>query len=228
MEVVAATQPTNPVAAVQPRSRLRVIHYEHIEDKHDAPAREIGSNSFATRFLDRVVVEVNLPQPEHCFLIGCNVDGKEQLLWPCDEKDPTYPGDPNQPPTATAHFRYPPLPPGVEPAKGPAATLDDRSGGMQAFLLVAARQPLPAYADWVKKRGPMPWEQIRAAPLVLWSDGEQEQPRSPKAPGGEVVRLGVAKLNAQSPIKDLCGWAKGPEVDLVEALAFPVYSREDK
>jgi hypothetical protein len=96
---------------------------------------------------------------------------------------------------------------------------------MQAFRVVASYRPLPSYGEWAGMRGPLPWERLPAAPVVWWSDGaEQER----LLPGGVRVRGSVVDLEGQPPLLQLCGWAKGPEVDVVEALAFPVYRREGR
>jgi hypothetical protein len=208
--------------------KLRVLHYEHVKGD-DVLVGAIGAESFATRYDDRVVIQVELSRPAPCFLIGCNFDGKEQLLWPCDEAQAPHAGDPVRPPPLVARFQYPPAPrpgPAGQSGKGKGIALDDdKAGGMQAFLVVIGRQSLPAYGEWVRRRGPLPWQRLPASRVVWWSDGEtQEQMRS----GGERVRGSVVELERQAPLLQLCGWARGADVDVVEALTFPVYPRGDK
>jgi hypothetical protein len=96
---------------------------------------------------------------------------------------------------------------------------------MQGFVVVAARQPLPAFADWATPRGAPPWQKLSPAQGVWWSDG-QTQDRL--VPGGHRVRGSVVDLEGQPPLLHLCAWAKGPEVDVVEGLTFPVYRRGDR
>src|SRR5207249_4839153 len=92
-DVAGGAAGTEGALAVQ----LRVLHYERDRDK-DVLVGVIGSESFETRYDDRVVIDVKLSRPGHCFLIACNFDGKEQLLWPCDEQHFPHRGDPGQPP----------------------------------------------------------------------------------------------------------------------------------
>src|SRR5207249_654098 len=92
-----------------PAVKLRVLHYER-DRGGDVPVGAIGSESFEARYDDRVVIEVGLSRPAHCFLIACNFDGKDQLLWPCYEDRPPHPGDPGRPPPSRARFQYPPPP----------------------------------------------------------------------------------------------------------------------
>jgi serine/threonine-protein kinase len=213
------------VAEGAPVVNLPVLHYERDQGK-DVLVGAIGSESFETRYGDRVVIEVELSRPAHCFLIACNFDGKEQLLWPCDEQDRRHPGDPGRPPPSVDRFQYPPQPrPGPDGKPKGSALDDDKAGGMQAFVVVAARQPLPAYAEWAGRRGALPWRRLPPAPVVWWSDGETQ---GRMAPGVGRVRGSVVELEGQPPLLQLCSWAKGQDVDAVEALTFPVYPREDK
>jgi serine/threonine-protein kinase len=205
-----------------PVVKLRVDQY----DSHAVPIGVIGAGSFEAHYDDRVVLDVKLARRAHCFLIACNFDGKEQLLWPCDEKRFPHPGDPGRPPPAVDRFQYPPPPrPGPDGKLGKAkgiALNDDKAGGMQAFVVVAARRPLPAYTEWAKRRGALPWRRLPAAPGVWCSSGETLRPVTVDGVGrGQVV-----ELEGQPPLLQLCGWAKGKDVEAVEALAFPVYRRE--
>jgi hypothetical protein len=223
--------PETAVAAVPPADgppavKLRVQHFDH-HKVGDVPLGVIGSESFEARYNDRVVIRVELSRAAHCFLIACNFDGKEQLLWPCAEPFP-FPGEPRRPPPSVDRFQYPPPPrPGPDgkasKAKGIALD-DDKVGGMQGFVVVAARQPLPAYAEWAAQRGAPPWQKLPPAQVVWWSDGRTQERM---LPGGRRVRGSVVDLEGQPPLLQLCDWAKGPDVDVVEGLTFPVYPRRD-
>jgi serine/threonine protein kinase len=230
----SAEKPRNQAATLRtapepvPTVKLRVMHFQH-EEGRDVERGAIGLQSDETRFGDRVVIKAELSRPASCFLVACNFNGKEQLLWPCDLQRPGCPGDPNQPPPLVDQLQYPP-PPGTRPhgkASNPHgfALDDDRAGGMQAFVVVASGHPLPSYAQWAARRGPMPWQRLPAAKAVWWSDGQSQEPLTL---GGERVRGHVVELQGQPPLLQLCGWAKGPEVDAVEALMFPVFGPGDK
>jgi hypothetical protein len=60
---------------------------------------------------------------------------------------------------------------------------------------------------------------------VWWSDGATQEQLQP---GGVRVRGSVVELEGQPPLLRLCGWARGGDVGVVEALMFPVYPRGDK
>jgi serine/threonine protein kinase len=210
-----------------PLVNLRVQHFEH-DRGDDVPRGILGSESFEARYKDRVVIEVELSRPAHCFLLACNFDGKWQLLWPCADQPP-FQGDPGREPPSVERLQYPP-----PPSQGPhgkswkekgIALDDDKAGGMQGFVVVAARRPLPAYADWAAPRGALPWQKLPPAQVVWWSDG-QTQDRL--LPGGHRIRGSVVDLAGQPPLLQLCAWAKGPDVDVVEGLMFPVYRRGDR
>jgi hypothetical protein len=216
------------VAEGPPAVKLRVLHYER-DQKEDVLIGAIGSESFEARYDDQVVLQVELSRPAHCFLIACNIDGKGQLLWPCDERHRLHPGDPGRPPPSVDRFQYPPPSrPGPDGKPGRVKRLalnDDQAGGLQVFVVVAARQPLPAYAEWAGRRGALPWERLPAAQGVWWSDGATQERL---APGGERVRGKVVEGERPPPLLPLCGWARGHDVDVVAGLMFPVYRREGK
>ncbi len=193
---------------------LTVRHYEHTRGA-DVLRGEIGKEFLQIGCDDKVVIQAELSAEAHCFLIACNTDGKPQLLWPCDEKGR---GDPLPPPPHLTRLRYP-------PAKGGLTLDDDPRGGVQAFLVVASAQPLPSYHEWMGQRGPVPWERLPPAPGVWRSDGGTLDAMEL---GGIRLRGRVVPLEGQPPLLRLCGWAKGPGIDAVEALAFPVYPREGK
>jgi serine/threonine protein kinase len=204
--------------------KLGVRHWQH-EKGEDIPS-EIGKDFEEMYYDDRVLIQVELSRPAHCFLIACNFDGKTDLLWPCDDHAQ---GDRDRPPAAVGRFQYPPLPqpgPDGKPAKEKALALnDDKAGGMQGFLVVASRQPLPAYRAWAEKRGPIPWQHLRPSTGVWRSNGETLDTMKL---GGIRVRGQVLELEGQPPLLQLCGWARGADVEVVEALAFPVNPRRDK
>jgi hypothetical protein len=218
-----------PLSVAEPLTvNLHVRHYKHEMDGDNFTA-EVGKEFLEMRFNDRVVIQVDLSRPAHCYLIACNFDGKEQLLWPCDERVPPYRAEPDQPPGAVDRLQHPPAArvgsDGKPTIMQALALDDDTAGGMQAFLAVAAEKPLPPYRVWHEQRGTMPWQKLAAAPGVWRSDGKTLDPMQL---GGVRVRGNVVPLEGQPPLLQLCAWARGPDVDAVEALAFPVNRREGK
>jgi serine/threonine protein kinase len=222
-------QGPSPAAHLDPlRVKLQVLQFEH--DKGiDVPHEEMGTNYFEQHFNDRVILRVELSQPAHCFLLACNFDGKEQLLWPCDEQDRHNPGDSLRPPPLLETFQYPPPPrkgPDGKTGRSHAFALDDdKAGGMQAFLVVASRNALPSYREWSHQRGAIPWRRLPATAGVWRSSGETLDPVT--LTGGR-TRGHVVALEGQPPLLALCNWARGEDVDAVEGLIFPVYPREGK
>src|SRR5205823_2155703 len=121
---------------------FRVLWYEEGIAPETGRAEEIGRDRHATRFGDGVSVEVLLSEPAYAYLLAFNPDGSEQRLWPADETIP---------PQRTAALRFP------AQAKDNLLLNDDPAGGVQGFVLVASRQPLPSYRAWRQARGPAAW-----------------------------------------------------------------------
>jgi hypothetical protein len=175
-----------------------------VERSSARPRGDLGRDSFATRFGDQVRVTAELTEPALCYLLALNPDGKEQLCWPDDDRTP---------PARTERLEY--------PAGGRAFNLDDEPrGGLQAFVLVVSRQPLPAYAAWRSLQAGPAWARVPAAEDVVWhGDGEQV--------GGAAPCVGqrgtVSDLRGVGPLVE---WARQlRSADGVEALAwvaFPV------
>ena len=204
-----------------PKVHLYVEHIEHQpgQDKRLGP---IGGESMEALVDDRVVVQVKLSSPGYCYVIGYNFDGKEQLLWPRDEKRKR--GNPTLAPPLLERVRCPPI---SEDGKiQPALILDDDPrGGLQAYVVVASREPLPAFAEWKAGRpGESPWNHLPPSSGVWRSDGEVLD----SVQKGDVrARASEVELEGQPPLLQLSRWARGPGVT-VEAMAFPVYRREKR
>jgi hypothetical protein len=159
---------------------------------------ELGTNLFEAQFHDYVKLKAEFSEPAHCFLLAFNPDGKEQLCWP---------GDPRQPPERRAQLDYPRW-----------FALDDGLG-LQAFVLLASRQPLQAYEDWKRQRPAPVWRALPPKAGVVWrGDGKLLQPL---ARTGD-QRGHVVELPEQALLIELCEklWqAPGIEALAVEAFA---------
>jgi serine/threonine protein kinase len=105
----------------------------------------LGFSSLAARFEDDVCIHVWLNQPGYCYLLAFNPDGKEQ---------PCHPRDEAVPPTQSQSFVYPAEPDSYFP-------LND-GVGLQAFVLLASRGPLPPYHQWRASAGRAPWQAVQA------------------------------------------------------------------
>jgi tRNA A-37 threonylcarbamoyl transferase component Bud32 len=185
------------VAPLQVRKfRVSVIR----ETPKEYQSYELGSNLFATQFDDRVQLKAEFSEPVYCFLLAFNPDGKEQLCWPAD---------PRQPPERQDRLDYP---------QKDFFALND-GVGLQAFVLLSSRQPLPAYADWKSQRPEPMWRSLPAKAGVVWrGDGAVLEP---------VTRAGhqrgmVVKLPEVALLAELCAQlrhAPGIEALAVEAFA---------
>jgi hypothetical protein len=91
-----------------------------------------------------------------------------------------------------------------------------------AFALVVSRRPLPAYAEWRKRRGHSPWREAAAQRDVVWrDDGRGLLPVLPDELGG--ARGKGRRVGEAGPLAALLGWLReAPDVEAVAAVAFPV------
>jgi serine/threonine protein kinase len=212
-------RPATKTDEALPVLRLNVLHYKHVQGK-DVLIGIMGDESQSARIGDRVSLIIESSHPVHFYLIACNFDGKEQLLWPCTDAPPNL-GDRQRVPPRLARLRFPLI--NQQTLKSRLIALDDDvTGGTQVFLLAASRQPLPAYEDWVRKRGPMPWKKLPRCVGVWRCDGTTVELI---AEGNGRVRGKQVDHEGQPPLLPLCRWALGNGVEAVEAIAFPVVER---
>jgi tRNA A-37 threonylcarbamoyl transferase component Bud32 len=143
--------PASAAAALRPLrvQKLRVILLK--ETAKELVVRELGSDTFVARFGDLVHVEAEFAEPVYFFLLAFNPDGKEQLCWPAN---------PRQPPERRDRLEYP------EEADMHFPLTDGE--GLQAFVLVASRHPLPAYEAWKAQRPVPVWQKRRAKAGAVW------------------------------------------------------------
>jgi hypothetical protein len=86
---------------------------------------------------------------------------------------------------------------------------------MQAFVLIAAREPLPAYAEWKAAAGPPPWQQFKATGVWQYDDGRFR--RLDVSRGEERVR------GAHAVLQELANYLyRRTGADAVAAAVFPV------
>jgi hypothetical protein len=100
---------------------------------------------------DRVTITATLTAPAYWYLLSLTADGHVQLYQANPEDHESYlPHDESEPPRLSAtigtsrwYFRL---------SEGP---------GLQAFVVTASRQPLPAYKDWTGRHGLVPlWTRV--------------------------------------------------------------------
>jgi tRNA A-37 threonylcarbamoyl transferase component Bud32 len=204
--------PAPPAEAVGIKS-FRVWHFAKVGGK-SMERGEIGKDSMETKFDDGIRLEVELTKPEYLYLAAFNPDGKEQLLWPWDRADPRR-GDVTARPGPVRRVVY--------PAGGDWLYLNDnKEGGLQALAVLASARPLPAYAKWVKVRGPAGWRKHPAGRGVWLADGEGLYP----ALEGRALLRDVRPPPGAPPLRALERRLRTGGVEVVEVLAFPVRKKE--
>jgi hypothetical protein len=179
--------------------KLKVSFFKNTPTKLEGPY-ELGVDAFAARFEDRVHVNAEFSEPLYCFLLAFNPDGKEQLCWPSKS---------DQRPERQDQLDY--------PAAGGDFSLNDGMG-LQAFVLVVSRQPLPSYDEWKAKRPAPVWRALSTKAEEVWRrDGKRLQHFTRKGDRrGTVV---------SSPETDLLGELCEPlgHAPGVEALAMTAF-----
>jgi len=94
---------------------------------------------------------------------------------------------------------------------------------LQAFVLVASRRPLPAYAEWSGQRVLSAWSRLPAGEDVVWvGDGI----RFDAVVKGAGQRGCVGELKGVGPLADLAGQLSRAEgVEALALIAFPVTAK---
>jgi hypothetical protein len=196
--------PPREVAAPVKKIQVSMELSQHRGEKAK-PLGKIGDTSFAVQFDDDVRVHAGLSSRAYCYLLAFNPDGKVQLCHPRDE---------TAPPERISTLEYP-----LNPAK--FFSLTDGSG-LQAFVLVASREPLPSYKEWRAANGGPPWRQTQADGIWRF-DGHRYEAMGPQR-GQERERQGPPQV-----LQALCNFFKDrPQVDAIEVLAFPVQPKDGK
>jgi hypothetical protein len=173
---------------------FRVFRYQDLGDNHQWRG-ELGDKTFQTRLKDLVQLEAELTKPAYAYLLAFNPGDMQArpafgasivgLLGSAPGPRPllaastVFPGRMDQF-MNLEQLCYPPneqMPPErMDRLKFPKARkwqLDD-GVGLQAFVLVASRQPLPAYAVWRPQRPAITWKRMRATSGIVWrGDGER-------------------------------------------------------
>jgi len=172
-----------------------------LEGYRGHPARPLGrlGDEFLTaHYDDQVRLEARLSEPAYSYLIAFNTDGRDQLCHPSGQ---------DRPPGKSVAMGFP-------GDWGRGLRLND-GPGLQAFVLIASRAPLPSYAAWKGLVGTVPWRPASGAGSWRY-DGHSFHPL-----GAE--RGAVEELPGLGAFAELCQSLKGcPGVEAIQALAFPV------
>jgi serine/threonine protein kinase len=180
---------------------MQILHYSGNPAQNQGT---IGIDSHAAWFDDNVRVSARLSAPGYCYLIALNPDGSIQL---CSTAKAGVA------PSPTDEIVYPP---DIDKYYG----LTDGTG-LQAFVLVASRVPLPPFDTWPARAG-LTW--AAAAPGEAWRyDGHDFTPLGERTRG---IERPVATA-APAPFAAVCRYlSRLKDVDAVQATAFPVVSKE--
>jgi len=196
-----------PIWAQPPTVRLRVEALEvEVHRRLPEPAKtlgRIGIDVFEGRYQDDDVrIHARLSAPAYCYVIALNPDGKDQIF---------FPEDPGTPPPARAQIDAP---------AGSVEGFGLTDGvGLQGVVLVASRQPLPSYGEWVKGRASLPWKPDPSTGVWRF-DGERfdsapepEHPRGPRRPLADAPKSFVETCRA---------FHSRPGIAAMQAVAIPV------
>jgi hypothetical protein len=200
------SQPAGVSGIAGPAANMAVpwiVSFEVEYFRREKPPRSLGLIGESTEpalFNDDVQVRSRLDAPAYFYLIALNADGKVQLCHPPEETESPSPSDAIVYPRSDYMF---PLNDGV---------------GLQAFILVVSRQPLPPFAEWKGREG-LQWEIVPAEGAGVWSfDGRSFKPLARQQRGNPRKLPGVPEL-----FKNVCEQvAKLQGPDAVRAVTFPV------
>ena len=193
---------------VSPRiTSFDVQHYSRVEPsgKNDElqSIGAIGEFSDETRCEDMLRVLVRFSAPVYCYLIALDPNGRVERCHPADAAVPPRKGDEVAfPERADACFQ-----------------LSARDGsGLQAFVVLASREPLPAYNEWPHRDG---WKWSSGTGDGVWRFDGRWIKRVTREYRGTVT----TDTSSPKPFRELCGYLldlRGFEVR--EAIVFPVRS----
>jgi serine/threonine protein kinase len=162
-EPVSRTIPPEPLTI----RALHVFRYR-AEGENDRLLGELGKDTYQTRLNDKVEIEAELSEPAYAYLLAFNpTDDVNKQVQLC---------------LSDGENALPELRPKVSyQAAGKRFQLDD-GVGLQAIVLLASRQPLPAYAEWRRQTSALPWKRVRATAGIVWQGDGRRLDRL-KAPG---------------------------------------------
>jgi hypothetical protein len=160
---------------------------------------------------DQISIRAQLSAPAYYYLIALHPNGEYKLYYPEGGT-----GE-ETPPTLSSELSYPSDPLG----KGMRSLLTN-GVGLQGYVLVVSRKPLPPYRVWRSQLGHLPWTATQAK-RVWHYDGLRFEPR-PKVRSDPVS----AGNPAPEPFALTCdALKKGPGIDAIEAWAFPVLPEDE-
>jgi hypothetical protein len=204
----AALEPSTPLVAPLQVLSLDVERFRFDSRKQfSEDLGTIGWSGFAAHFGDEIRVQASLSEPAYCYLVAFNPNGHWQLCFPPNSDGKA---DGTIRPSALDSVRYP------QRETSYFALTDGR--GQQAFVLLAARDPLPPFAEWASRFSKAPWGAVQQGGVWIFQRGEI-QPAHPKGDGSR----GQVKEHRPEKFEALCRYLeKQAEVDAISAIAFPI------
>jgi hypothetical protein len=199
----------NPVVATKPLT-IRLHVFRLSQDGKNYQPYELGEDkgAYRVRLKEKVELKADLSDPAYAYMLAFNPTKKPEDLVEFVPKS-----EENQPPEKKVHW---------DPKTW--LTLDDGEG-LQAFAVVASRQPLPAYSQWRQRQPACPWAWAPAkSGVVLRSVGQ--------LPLDEAFGVGVARTKQEpagdiAAIEALVRWLKGLEsVEAITVMSFAVDAPE--
>jgi serine/threonine protein kinase len=168
------------------------------------PLGEVGVTARDIWQNDSIQILAQFSKPAYCYLVAFNPDGREQLCLPSKPDDDPAP---DLIPPRTKELCYP-----TSPERG--FSLDD-GPGMQAFVLLASAQPLPAYARWQREVGVAPWQ--KAQGNGIWRfDGKDFEPGNKRGKVREMNTL-------PKPLVELYRFFQNStRIEAFRVISFPV------
>ena len=140
------------------------------------------------RVNDDIQIRAEFTAPAYCFLVALNPDGTKQLCYPPSGDVPQE--------VAIERLWY--------PAEEKAAFGLTDGVGQQAFVLVASRDPLPAYDVWDADLTSAPWPHPDVVGNWRYVTGELQSLVSRAVPAASLTRGTVRDTLTPTPFKELC------------------------
>jgi len=201
----SSTFSSRPASDLVPQILALEVQQLRADDRSD-DLDEIGVSSWESRGDDVMWVLARLDAPAYCYLIALDPDGRFRLADPPEE---------TVSPSRRSEIRYTP------DSSASRRTTYPRGAGMQGWLLVAARNPLPPFADWRPFRL-LRWKSVQAEGVWRFDGRSIERLQ----PGNR--RVLERMFDSPRPFAQLCASLSNiPDIDAIEAIAYPVRPEND-
>lgn len=198
------SQPLLPLKVV----KFEILHYRVRENRMMDPVRiDALGKKLPVHLGDRIRLEVGLSEPAHAFILALTPDGTRRLLFPLENNvSPPEAKDFVFPVHARNHFS---LVNGI---------------GLEAFLFIASRKPLPPFEEFKNSLGRLPWKSNLRDDIGFYFDGTHlDMIGSRRSPGPRSVNpVAEEDQTALEQLRDHL--LKLPNIDVAAFLAIPVES----